>query len=222
MYSVEWDQHKRQIYGVIYGKEPDANDIRTVHAGDIPYADCWCFGAPCQDFSLAGLREGLDGSRSSLVREVFRLLREKEPEDRPEWIIYENVKGMLSSNKGWDFGSILAEMDDLGYDCEWNLLNSKNFGVPQNRERVYTIGHLRARGSDARKIFPIRESNQSIGQFERHKDRGTSATDRQTDRQALMPMQYANTISGKGYSRITLGVYPMGDKILRCNGYHKK
>lgn len=167
VYSVEWDQHKREIYKVIYGHEPDANDIRTVEARDIPYADCWCFGSPCQDFSvaIAGRRKGMDGDRSSLVREVFRLLREKEPEDRPEWLIYENVKGMLSSNKGWDYGFILAEMDDIGYDCEWNLLNSKNFGVPQNRERVYTCGHLRARGSSGQKIFPLGESNQPIGQY---------------------------------------------------------
>lgn len=129
-----------------------ANDIRTVNARNLPTADCWCFGAPCQDFSVAGERAGMDGDRSSLVREVFRILEEQKEQDRPEWLIYENVKGMLSSNKGLDYLSILSEMDRLGYDIEWQNINSKWF-VSQNRERIYTIGHLRRYG--ARKVLPV-------------------------------------------------------------------
>ena len=132
-------------------------DVRLITADNIPRADCWCFGAPCQDFSVAGLRKGLDGDRSSLVREVFRVLGELKEEDRPEWLIYENVKGMLSSNRGGDFGAIILEMGELGYDIEWELFNSKNFGVPQNRERVYTIGHLRSRGR--KKILPLKRAD---------------------------------------------------------------
>lgn len=153
VYSVEWDKHKRKIYGVIFGHEPEGKDIRDVHANTIPHADCYCFGAPCQDFSIAGLRSGMDGDRSSLVREVFRLIREAQEEHRPEWLIYENVKGMLSSNKGLDYLEILFEMASLGYDIEYELLNTKDFGVPQNRERVYTIGHLGRCGR--RKVFPL-------------------------------------------------------------------
>ena len=129
-----------------------SNDIRNVDARCLPEADCWCFGAPCQDFSIAGKRAGLDGDRSSLIREIFRLLEEQEEQDRPEWIIYENVKGMLSSNKGFDYLSILSEMDRLGYDIEWQNINSKWF-VPQNRERIYTVGHLRRFGRT--KILPV-------------------------------------------------------------------
>ena len=129
-----------------------ANDIRAVCASDIPKAGCWCFGAPCQDFSVAGKRAGLDGDRSSLIREIFRLLEEQEEQDRPEWLIYENVKGMLSSNRGLDYLSILSEMDRLGYDIEWQNINSSWF-VPQNRERIYTVEHLRRFGS--RKILPV-------------------------------------------------------------------
>src|SRR5699024_6795795 len=103
-------------------------------------------------FSIAGKRAGLGGDRSSLVREIFRLLEEQKEEDRPEWLIYENVKGMLSSNKGLDYLSILSEMDRLGYDIEWQNINSKWF-VPQNRERIYTIGHLRRYGR--RKVLPV-------------------------------------------------------------------
>ena len=140
-----------------------SNDIRNVDAKSLPAADCWCFGAPCQDFSIAGKRAGLDGDRSSLIREIFRLLEEQEEQDRPEWLIYENVKGMLSSNRGLDYLSILSEMDRLGYDIEWQNINSKWF-VPQNRERVYSIGHLRRFGF--RKVFPVagadRENSVSV------------------------------------------------------------
>lgn len=130
-----------------------ASDIRDVTGDSVPRCDCWCFGAPCQDFSVAGLRFGLGGDRSSLIREVFRILGELEEDDRPEWLIYENVKGMLSSNRGRDYLSILMEMDELGYDAEWFNFNSKYHGVPQNRERIYTVGHFRGRGRA--KVFPV-------------------------------------------------------------------
>ena len=113
VYTCEFDKHKRKEYEIIHRNEPEGCDIRDVRATDIPRCDVWFFGAPCQDFSLAGLRKGLDGERSSLVGEVFRLIEEKA-EDKPEWLVYENVKGMLSSNNGWDFFSIIAEMDELG------------------------------------------------------------------------------------------------------------
>ena len=154
IYSIEWDKFKRGIYNVIFGELPQGSDIRECRADDIPQADCWAFGAPCQDFSIGGARAGLEGDRSSLVREVFRLVRETKKEYRPKWLLYENVAGMFSSNKGLDYFQILFEMESLGYDIEWQMLNSKEFGVPHNRERVFTLGHLRGRGG--RKVFPIR------------------------------------------------------------------
>lgn len=160
VYSVEWDKHKRKIYSIIFGKEPEGADIREVHAVDIPRSDVWTFGAPCQDFSIAGTRSGLEGDRSSLIREVFRLVWETKEEHRPKYLLYENVKGMLSSNKGFDYLKILSEMESLGYDIEWELLNSKDFGVPQNRERVFTLGRLRGRGTQ--KIFPVRGNCQPV------------------------------------------------------------
>ena len=162
VYTCEFDKHKRKEYEIIHGNKPESCDIRDVRATDIPRADVWFFGAPCQDFSLAGLRKGLGGDRSSLVGEVFRLIEEKA-EDKPEWLVYENVKGMLSSNNGWDFLSILLAMDGLGYDIEWQTLNSKNFGVPQNRERVYTIGHLRKYGF--KQILPITNDSKQVNQL---------------------------------------------------------
>ena len=155
--TLPFKERKKEILKEQYRNgEWYAKDIRTVTAVGIPRADCWCFGAPCQDFSIAGARKGLDGDRSSLVREVFRILAEIKEEDRPEWLIYENVKGMLSSNRGRDYLAILMELDELGYDAEWNLINSKDHGVPQNRERVYTVGHLRRYGRS--EVFPIEET----------------------------------------------------------------
>ena len=163
VYTCEFDKHKRKEYEIIHGNIPEGCDIRDVRATDIPRADVWCFGAPCQDFSLAGLRKGLGGDRSSLIGEVFRLIEEKA-EDKPTWLVYENVKGMLNTNDGWDFLSILLAMDGLGYDVEWQTLNTKDFGIPQNRERVYTVGHLRTSGS--KQILPITTDSKQIDKLE--------------------------------------------------------
>jgi DNA (cytosine-5)-methyltransferase 1 len=156
VYSIEWDKHKRRIYSVIFGKEPEGRDIRECRGVELPRADCWCFGAPCQDFSLAGERKGLEGDRSSLVQEVFRLIRETPEEYRPKYLLYENVKGMLSSNKGFDFFKILFEMASLSYDTiRYSILNSKDFGVPQNRERVFTIGFKKGESNEFE--FPVKQ-----------------------------------------------------------------
>lgn len=90
--------------------------------------------APCQDFSISGARAGLQGDRSSLVREVFRLLNDLEEKQRPEWLIYENVKGMLSSNKGYDFLSIIIELDELGMIANGKLSTQKTM-VSHNQEK---------------------------------------------------------------------------------------
>lgn len=131
-----------------------ANDIRRVYAGDIPKADCWCFGFPCQDISVAGKQAGFQGNRSSLFFRVMYLVGQLKEEDRPTYLFIENVKNLLSVNGGWDFARLLIEMEQWGYDAEWQVLNSKDFGVPQNRERCFIIGHLR--GRSVSKVFPIK------------------------------------------------------------------
>lgn len=131
-----------------------AKDIREVTGGGIPYAECWCAGFPCQDLSVAGKQAGLtEGNRSSLFFEIMRLLKETEKENKPRYIFLENVKNLLSINQGWDFAKVLNQLDENGYDAEWDVINSKDFGVPQNRERVFIVGHLR--GTSGSKIFPI-------------------------------------------------------------------
>lgn len=134
-----------------------ANDIRRVYAGDIPKADCWCFGFPCQDISVAGKQLGFKGNRSSLFFRVMYLIGQLEEENRPTYLFIENVKNLLSVNGGWDFARLLIEMEQSGYDTEWQVLNSKDFGVPQNRERVFIIGHLR--GRSASEVFPVEGAN---------------------------------------------------------------
>ena len=130
-----------------------ANDIRRVYAGDIPKADCWCFGFPCQDISVAGKQAGFQGNRSSLFFRVMYLVGQLKEEDKPTYLFIENVKNLLSVNGGWDFARLLIEMERHGYDAEWQVLNSKDYGVPQNRERCFIIGHLRGRSTT--KVFPI-------------------------------------------------------------------
>lgn len=130
-----------------------ANDIRRMYAGDIPKADCWCFGFPCQDISVAGKQAGFQGNRSSLFFRVMYLIGQLKEEDKPAYLFIENVKNLLSVNGGWDFARLLIEMEQRGYDAEWQVLNSKDFGVPQNRERCFIIGHLRGRSTS--KVLPI-------------------------------------------------------------------
>ena len=122
-----------------------AGDVRTVDASDVPKADIWCFGFPCQDISICGKHGGLQSNRSGLFYRIMYLLGQLAEEERPDFLLVENVKNLLSVNGGWDFARLLAEMDRVGYDAEWKLLNSKDFGVPQNRERVFIVGCSRRR-----------------------------------------------------------------------------
>ena len=133
-----------------------ADDITELRADDIPTADCWCFGFPCQDISVAGKQAGLDGNRSGLFHTVIKLLEDTKEENRPSYLFIENVKNLLSVNRGFDFLTVLSELDKVGYDAEWQVLNSADY-VPQNRERIFIIGHLR--GRSGRKVFPIERAD---------------------------------------------------------------
>ncbi len=148
VWSNEWDKYAASIYRKHYG-ECDTRDIRTVDAGEIPKFNLLCGGFPCQSFSVAGKGKGFDDTRGTLFFEIARILSER----RPEHLLLENVKGLLTNDSGRTFQRILRILADLGYRVEWQVLNSKHFGVPQNRERVFIVGHLR--GECGRKIFPI-------------------------------------------------------------------
>lgn len=156
----EWDKYARTAYKAMYDTEGEweNHDVRTVKPYDVPAADLWCFGFPCQDISVAGKQKGLqEGERSGLFYEIMRLLAGRRKEDRPRWLLIENVKNLLSIGNGFDFARLLCEVGGHGYTLQWDTLNSKNFGVPQNRERVFIVGYLgNIRG---REVFPLRPAD---------------------------------------------------------------
>ncbi|MBO5449785.1 MAG: DNA (cytosine-5-)-methyltransferase [Ruminococcus sp.] len=153
----EYDKFAVQSYRAMHDTEGEwyAKDIREVRAADVPRADVWCAGFPCQDVSIAGKCLGFKGKRSSLFFAVTGLVRDLGEKDRPSYLLFENVKNLLSVNGGFDFARILVELDEIGYDVEWQLINSAEV-VPQNRERVFIVGRIRSK--HGRKVFPVGES----------------------------------------------------------------
>lgn len=161
----EFDKFAQKSYRAMYDTERlwFSDDIRKVRGWDAPKADLWTFGFPCQDVSIAGKQKGIKrGTRSGLFYEIMRLIDEAE-ENRPEWLIAENVKNLLSIDGGRGFFEVLTEMGGRGYSIEWRIYNSKDYGVPQNRERVYIAGH---HGESAgQPLLPIRrESSTALRQ----------------------------------------------------------
>lgn len=132
----EIDKYASSVLNYHYPKVKNYGDIKQINWEEIPDFDILTGGSPCQDFSIAGKRRGLLGTKSSLAWEFIRGLRSK----RPRYFIWENVKGVLSSRNGWDFANILCAFSESGYSLWWQVLNSKDFGVPQNRERIFVIG----------------------------------------------------------------------------------
>lgn len=151
VWSNEFLAKPRSIYEYNFKDKPDGRDIRAVSPDEIPETDLLVGGFPCATFSVAGRRTGFstDDTRGTLFFEICRILASK----RIPYVFLENVKGLLNHDGGRTFGVILASLDELGYDIQWECLNSKNFGVPQSRERVFIIGHLRGRPRP--KVFPL-------------------------------------------------------------------
>lgn len=162
----EFDKFAQKSYRAMYNTERlwFADDVRKVRGWDLPKADLWTFGFPCQDVSIAGKQKGIKrGTRSGLFYEIMRLVDEAE-ENRPEWLICENVKNLLSIDRGRGFFTVLTEMGGRGYTVEWKVYNSKDYGVPQNRERAYIVGH---RGEPTgQPLLPVRrESTAALRQI---------------------------------------------------------
>ncbi len=156
----EIDKFARQSYKAIHNTEGEReyHDITTVSNEEWRTlrgtVELICGGFPCQAFSIAGKRKGfLDETRGTLFFEIARAAEQI----KPRTLFLENVRGLLSHDKGRTFRTIISTLNELGYDAEWQILNSKNFGVPQNRERVFIIGHLR--GERGREVFPITREN---------------------------------------------------------------
>ncbi len=151
----EIDKYANQAYNAIYEPKGELyfEDARTINPYDLPDIDLICAGFPCQAFSIAGLRGGFNDSRGTLFFEIARIAAVK----RPPFLLLENVPGLLSHDGGRTFATILLTLSELGYDVAWQVLNSKNFGVPQSRKRVYIIGYLRERCPG--EILSFTESN---------------------------------------------------------------
>jgi DNA (cytosine-5)-methyltransferase 1 len=151
----ETDAYADRNYRALFETEGEwfCDDATKIETGGMPDFDLLCAGFPCQAFSIAGKRRGFEDARGTLFFEVARLAAEK----RPPYLLLENVPGLLSHDKGRTFYTILGTLSELGYHVEWKVLNSKDFGVPQSRKRVYIVGYLD--GRCAGKILPFPEAN---------------------------------------------------------------
>ena len=147
----DFDKYAVQTYNSRFGTSYKPTDITKVRSEDIPEHELLCGGFPCQSFSIAGKRGGFEDTRGTMFFEIARILRDK----RPKMLLLENVKGLLSHDSGRTFATILNTLSELGYVGQYEVLNSKNFGVPQNRERVFIFGF---RGERCPKVFPLGES----------------------------------------------------------------
>ena len=159
-YFSEVDKHAIAVYKHQFPNSTYVGSVTDVRGAELPTIDLITFGSPCQDFSLAGKRKGMEGQRSSLILEAIRLIREC----RPSVFVWENVKGTFSSNDGADFWAIIQAFTDIGgYRLEWQLLNTSWF-LPQNRERIYLVGY--SANPSGRGVFPIREDDGSTASAE--------------------------------------------------------
>lgn len=201
-YFSEIDKHAIANYKYNFKDAESIGSVTDVRGRELERPDIITFGSPCQDFSLAGKRKGMDGQRSSLILHAIRLIGEL----KPDIFIWENVKGAYSSNDGADFWGIIRAFANIGgYRLEWQLLNTSWF-LPQNRERIYLIGHL-AEGS-GRNIFPITENGKLFNQ-QNQSDKGRTQVQHSTTIRAgsmraddtfIQAPKVAGTLTGGGHS----------------------
>jgi DNA (cytosine-5)-methyltransferase 1 len=160
---AEIDKFPSAVLAHHYPDVPNLGDFTGIEGADVGPIDLLVGGTPCQSFSVAGLRGGLADDRGNLALEFLRLAQRA----RPRWLVWENVPGVLSSDGGRDFGSILGGMGELGYGWAYRVLDAQHFGVPQRRRRVFVVGYL----GDWRRAAAVL--------FERHSLQGHSPPRRQ-------------------------------------------
>lgn len=180
VFTNEWDKYAAQTYNKNFGGTIDQRSITDIPTSDIPDHDLLVGGFPCQSFSVAGKRGGFNDTRGTMFFEIARILADK----KPQHLLLENVKGLLSHDEGRTFQTILGVLADLGYRVEWQVLNSKDFGVPQNRERILIIGHLGA--CCGRQVFPLGGYSKAL---------------------TKLPGQYSNTLTARYYAGQANGTY---------------
>jgi DNA (cytosine-5)-methyltransferase 1 len=177
--SVEIDKKCQEVLAHRFPESKIFDDVTTVkgedliNAGFTPRTGIITGGFPCQDLSVAGKRAGLAGARSGLFWEIARIVEETQT----EYFVIENVPGLLSSNKGADFGVVIGTMADIGYSLGWRVLDAQHFGVPQRRKRIFIVGR---RGSDstspAEILFNSQGSRRSTSQKQQEREVTTGST----------------------------------------------
>lgn len=217
----EIDKYACSVYEYHFKGVKNYGDITKIKAEELPDFDCLVGGFPCQAFSIAGRRAGFADTRGTLFFDLARILQAKQP----RLCVFENVKGLISHDNGSTFRTIITTIDELGYDCQWQVLNSKNFGVPQNRERIIIVGHLR--GTPRPKVFPITGADQKdtriIGEDDAyaidasyHKGVGP---DLARARRSLVRVGTLRTHnSGKGFREMKSGIVPTIPARARNDG----
>ena len=186
----EIDTYAIKVFEKHFKGVKNYGNATTINESELPNFDLLVGGFPCQAFSLAGKRKGFNDTRGTLFFDIARILAHK----KPKHFILENVKGLLSHDNGRTLHKIFEVLSDIGYMVQWELLNSKNFGVPQSRERVYIVGHLR--GTSRPQVFPIGQ-REAISNSSREKKRSDSS-------------QVSSTITSN-YKR---GVHAMGEQYI--------
>ena len=186
----EVDKYAIEVFEKQFKGIKNYGNATTIDETKLPNFDLLVGGFPCQAFSVAGKLRGFDDSRGTLFFDVARILKHKNPKH----FILENVRGLLSHDNGRTMQTILKVLTDIGYMVQWEVLNSKNYGFPQNRERVYIVGHLR--GSSRPQIFPIGESQKVSDKSREEKRKGSS--------------EVSSTITSN-YKR---GVHAMGEQYI--------
>lgn len=186
IWSNEWDKYAADTYDKNFGGQINRQSITDVRAEDIPEHDIIVGGFPCQAFSIAGKRKGFDETRGTLFFDIMRIAQHH----RTPYLFLENVKGLLNHDSGRTFEVILKTLDESGYDCQWQVLNSKDFGVPQNRERIFIIGHLRGRPRP--EVFPLGNNQQETNE---------------------LSGQNSNTLTARYYGGQANGTYIAEDKL---------
>lgn len=198
----EIDKFAIKVYENHFKGVKNYGDITKINTEELPDFDILVGGFPCQAFSIAGKRKGFEDTRGTLFFELARILKSKTP----RLFVFENVKGLLNHDSGNTFKTIISTIDELGYDCQWQVLNSKNFGVPQNRERVIIVGHLR--NTTRPEVFPIGQSGEYVDEIGAGRQRILSNTiDSHYYKGAdgKRPLVRVAEATKKGYAEATVG-----------------
>tara|TARA_R100000664_G_C2729159_1_gene120195 strand:- start:132 stop:1142 length:1011 start_codon:yes stop_codon:yes gene_type:complete len=203
------DTYANKVFKRRFPNAKELGSITTIQPDKLPKIDLITFGFPCQDLSIAGKRGGLAANRSSLFFEAIKIIQHK----KPKYFIFENVKGIFSSNGGKDFDIVLRSIADIGYDGQWELCNTRWY-LPQNRERVYFVGHIR--GESRPKVFPLGENDSEIkDDGERKKLNQIATIGEDSEATRVYDTTCARTIKNGGGMGAKTGLYKVKSAALR-------